>query len=102
VVVIGNHLVDNHDGIGAIQGERDEAGEHCEIDLKNLLVAENLIEMSDGETGIVTNETSDVFSESWNNRFVDNVYVLKPSNGEFFRWTGDYLTLSRWKALGHD
>jgi parallel beta-helix repeat protein len=101
VVVTGNRLKGNADGIGGIQGERDGLKpENCQLELRDLLVEGNTIDMADGYTGIVTNQTGAVFT-SWGNRFRNNDYELSPSNGEFFRWSnGSHLTLKEWKAAG--
>jgi parallel beta-helix repeat protein len=101
VTVTGNVVIGNADGIGGIQGDRGTV-EHrnCTLQLKNLRVENNTIVMDEGYTGIVTNETSAVFS-SWGNQFRNNDYELSPSNGEFFRWSnGSHLTLKEWKAAG--
>lgn len=100
VTVTGNVAIDNADGIAGIQGDRDLVnGENCVLELRDLLVTGNTIEMTTGYTGIVTDDTSAVF-DSWNNDFQNNVYVLTPSGGDFFKWDGDVLTLTEWKDIG--
>jgi parallel beta-helix repeat protein len=102
VTITGNIVRGNHDGIGAIYVPRSQSGgDNCEWRLTNLRVEGNTVSMSEGETGIaVSNAGSEVYT-SWNNRFANNKYELSPSNGEFFRWTGNrHLTLQEWKAAG--
>jgi len=102
VTVQGNLVEDNNDGIGGIQGDRGTLeGENCEIKLKNLLVTDNRVTMSSGQSGIVTNETSLVF-DSWNNHFVANQYEFASSHGKYFRWEGELLTYVDWKKTGND
>jgi hypothetical protein len=102
VTVRGNLVEDNNDGIGGIQGKRDTSqGRNCEILLKNLLVTDNRVVMSSGHSGIVTNDTPQVF-DSWNNRFVGNQYSFASSAHEYFSWDGSSLTYADWKKTGND
>jgi hypothetical protein len=102
VTVRGNLVEDNNDGIGGIQGKRDTSqGRNCEILLKNLLVTDNRVVMASGHSGIVTNDTTQVF-DSWNNRFEGNQYAFASSGQEYFRWEGSSLTYADWKKTGND
>jgi hypothetical protein len=102
VTVQGNLVEDNNDGIGGIQGDRGTLkGENCDIKLKNLLVTDNRLIMSSGQSGIVTNETNLVF-DSWNNHFVANQYEFASSHRTYFRWEGEFLTYVDWKKTGND
>ena len=101
VTITGNTVKNNADGIGGIQAVREGAevqGVNCRHELKNMTVSGNTITMQEGYTGIVTNQTSDVFS-TWNNRFFSNSYSLG-SQGDYFKWQGGAMNLQEWKALG--
>lgn len=98
VTIRNNRVEGNADGIAGIQGDRGSAdGVNCQLLLKDLVVEDNDVSMSDGYTGIVTNHTSDVF-DTWNNEFRQNSYDI-PSGKEFFHWEGDTLTYSEWQNV---
>jgi hypothetical protein len=101
VTVTGNVVRNNNDGIGGVQASRKSSGKNCTWQLKNLTVSGNVIEMRVGHTGVVTDDTSDVFTSGWANRFSSNTYSLHPTSGKFFRWLNKHLTYSEWRKY-HD
>ena len=104
VEVYGNTVSNNHNGITAIQAEREPGvfGQHM---LRNLYVHDNDITMQDGVTGIVTRGAKRVFDSdtytSMGNRFQANTYRLG-SKPQYFQWRNRRRTASQWRAYGQD
>lgn len=100
VEIYGNTLVNNTKGIGAIEwahGDVDLVA--CHPHLQDLKVHDNVITQSGGAAaGIDATTNVDKVWSSWNNGFANNTYNL--SGGAGFRWKGDWLTYSEWKAVG--
>lgn len=101
VTITGNVVRNNEDGIAGIQADRSSGtnGKNCTLLLKNLVVRDNTIEMDTGYSGIVAQGTNAVF-DSWGNKFSSNDYVLSKSGGDYFKWDGEVMNLSEWKAAG--
>lgn len=98
VTIEDNIVRDNNDGIGGVHADRNTNGRVCESSLKNLVVRNNVIEMSHGHTGIASNDGHSVFT-NWGNRFESNTYILESDNGEYFDWENSEYTLSEWQAI---
>ena len=103
VTITGNTVRDNNDGIGIVYTDRGTSETYGVREARNILVENNTIVMSSGQTGIVTNLTSnDVFSTAWQNRFVGNSYVNNTGIATPLAWDGKSLTWNQWRSAGHD
>lgn len=101
VEVVGNTVVNNNDGIGGINADRDvPEGHPCPLELRDLYVHNNMVVMEEGHSGIADSLNADVFTE-WNNRFENNSYELG-SNSTYFRWSDGEVTGDEWLAAGND
>ena len=103
VTIAGNTVRNNNDGIGVTYTDRGTSEVYGIREARNILVANNTVVLSSGQTGIVTNIGSDsVFSAEWNNHFVGNDYTNNTGNGQPFAWGGNILTWDQWTSVGHD
>ena len=96
VVVSGNLVADNADGIAAIQQDRG-LGPEGEYVLDNLLVTGNEITMRQGHTGVVTDAVGyEVFDR--NLVFAENTYVAV--SGEHYAWDDRLMDRLGWLSAG--
>ena len=103
VTITGNTVRDNNDGIGIVYTDRGTSETYGVREARNILVENNTIVMSSGQTGIVTNLTSnDVFSTAWQNRFVGNDYTNNTGSSQPFAWGRVSMTWNQWRSAGHD
>ena len=103
VEIVGNTVRNNNDGIGLTYTDRGTSTTYGPRQLRNVLVRDNTVVMSSGQTGVVTNLASDaVFSTAWNNRFVGNDYTNNTGSSQPFAWGRVSLTWNLWKSAGHD
>ena len=103
VEIVGNTVRNNNDGIGLTYTDRGTSATYGPRQLRNVLVRNNTVVMSSGQTGVVTNQASDaVFSTAWNNRFVGNAYTNNTGSSQPFAWGGVSMTWSQWRSAGHD
>ncbi len=101
VRIIGNTVRNNNDGIGVTYTDRGTSATYGIHEARNILVENNTIVMSSGQTGIVTNLTSnDVFSTAWQNRFVGNTYVNNTGSATAWAWARQNMTWGQWQAAG--
>ena len=103
VTITGNTVRDNNDGIGMTYTDRGTSEKYGPRQLRNVLVRNNTIVTSSGETGVVTNVGSDaVFSTEWNNRFEGNDYTNNTGSSQPFAWGGVSMTWDQWRSAGQD
>ena len=103
VTITGNTVRSNNDGIGVTYTDRGTSETYGIREARNILVENNTIVMSSGQTGIVTNLTSnDVFSTAWQNRFVGNNHVNNTGSATPLAWDRNSLTWNQWRSAGHD
>jgi len=98
VEVHDNEVVDNGDGIAAIQQDRG-AGDYGPHVVENLWVHDNTISMSEGHTGVVQDVGNNAVFER-NNRFDRNTYV--DVRGQMYAWMNDATDRRGWLAAGQD
>ncbi len=97
VEIYGNTVVNNANGITAVQQNRG-SGPGGESIVMNLWVHDNDITMPQGYTGAVQDVGDNSIFTSRNNRFDNNTYHGPAS----FRWSNDYLSFAEWQGFGMD
>ena len=103
VTITGNTLRDNNDGIGITYTDRGTSEVYGIREARNILVENNTVVLSTGQTGLVTNLASnDVFSAAWGNRFVGNTYTNNTGSATAYAWNRQSMTWEQWQAAGHD
>lgn len=100
VRVTGNQILDNNNGVLALQIDRG-TGPHGAYELEDLLVENNLITMTVGFTGLREEVGDPSYFTDRNNRFRANTYELG-SNSDYYRWGGATLTTDEWIGAGQD
>ncbi|MDH3605656.1 MAG: right-handed parallel beta-helix repeat-containing protein [Acidimicrobiia bacterium] len=98
--VYGNTVVNNANGIAAVQQNRG-SGPDGENIVVNLHVYDNDITMERGYTGAVKDWGDDAMFNSRNNRFENNTYHGRVDDHQF-RWRNVYFNFAGWQAQGHD
>ena len=97
VSVISNTVVNSLNGIIGLQASSYYNGPYGASELRNLLVQNNTIIMSKGQTGIAENINNKAVFDGWNNRFTGNRYQLGAIAKPFY-WKGMSLSADEWKA----
>lgn len=97
VEIYDNQVIDNADGIGGIQQERND-GPAAPYLLENIAVYGNTIRMPEGQTGVVDDTGSDAVFTDRNIVFRDNTYL--DLSGRRFAWDGRVLDRRGWLAAG--
>ena len=97
VSVIGNTVVNSLNGIIGLQASSYYNGPYGASELRNLLVQDNIVIMSRGQTGIAQNIGNTAVFDGWNNRFSGNRYELTGIATPFY-WKGRNLSALEWKA----
>jgi parallel beta-helix repeat protein len=100
VEVYGNTVEGNAHGIGAVQQNRG-SGAFGAHEISNLYVHDNLVSMSQGQTGLVQDIGDTSYFTSRNNRFDRNQYHLG-SNAYYFTWMNGSRNETQWKGYGLD
>jgi parallel beta-helix repeat protein len=98
--VYGNTVVNNANGISAVQQNRG-SGPYGENIVVNLYVHDNDITMDRGYTGAVQDVGDDSMFYSRNNRFENNTYHGRVDEFQF-RWLNVYHSFPGWQAEGMD
>lgn len=98
--VYGNTVVNNANGISAIQQSRG-SGPYGENIVVNLWVHDNDIWMERGSTGAVQDVGDDSIFHTRNNRFDNNTYHGRVDDYQF-RWLNAYYAFPGWQAQGMD
>jgi parallel beta-helix repeat protein len=102
VVIFGNVLIGNTNGVMLIQQQRnDSPSKYGPHELDNIIIHDNDITMTDNLTGMV-DDTGDKNLYSRNIRFSNNTYRLANEDGRYFAWAGDNVSRTTWQAIGHD
>ena len=100
VEIYGNTLVNNANGITAIQQARGNFPWGDPRVVKNLFVHDNHVTMDRGHTGLAQDIGDNAIFTSRNNRFIGNVYVT--GSGDFFEWDNRRLTFDEWRSYGQE
>jgi parallel beta-helix repeat protein len=99
VEIVGNTLVNNADGIVAIQqGRPDAPASYGPLLVENLAVHDNDLTGNGGSIGIGQDVGDNAVYTSRNNRFYDNIYG--DTGGTPFYWLNDNRTLEEWDGYG--
>ena len=102
VSVFSNRVSGNSGGIGMIQPTRGASPKFgYEYLLQNVHVFDNVIEMTSGVSGAVSNNGPAAFL-SRSNRFSNNHWRLDGLNGQFFQWMDRSVAKEGWVSYGHD
>ena len=116
LVIAGNIVSDNYNGITLLQSPSPNA---CETPnglglygpclVRNVIVENNYITMSQGTTGEMQDGTNDAIFTSWNNRWLDNHYcviaAIHPNDGYsygWFAWLDHNVSWLAWQGYGLD
>ena len=108
--VYGNTVVDNGNGITAVQQRRGTGpwGEYC---VENLNVHDNVVTMRRGKSGVVQDyplpnpphcslDIADFATAI--NHFESNTYYLDAVGAPRFGWDGPTINFATWQAIGND
>ncbi len=108
VVISGNKVADNYNGISLIQSPRTGCGQAvgmygpCRV--QNVLVENNWITMTQGATGVYQDGSGDDVFSRYNNVFRNNHYcvpsVTHPNDGYaygWFAWLNGWPDFSTWQ-----
>lgn len=116
VEVYGNEVLDNWNGITALQHDRG-TGDRGRWEIRNVHVHDNTIRMGyhpngrgpQGGTGVYgvsgvaqAGGFDEVFSDAYNNRFERNDYELVSSSAPHFTWENAGRTFASWQSFGQD
>jgi parallel beta-helix repeat protein len=117
LIIAGNKVIDNFNGITLVQSPSPDAcdntlngeGLYGPCRIRNVIVENNYITMSQGSTGGLQDGTNNSIFTSWNNHWRNNHYcVTSPvdpgygySDG-WFAWDNRYLSWSAWQGYGLD
>jgi parallel beta-helix repeat protein len=99
--VYGNTVLDNKQGIVAIQQKRERDGVDYSSNLKNLYVHHNRVRVPSGGVSGVASGVSNLTYTSRNNRYVSNSYDIGSDNKPF-TWMGSRRTKTEWQKYGND
>lgn len=101
VEIYGNTVVNNGDGIGAVEQDRSsDPARYGPLQIRNLYVHDNNVTMSQGLTGVAQDHGNNAIFSSQNNRFENNTYNI--GSGNFFEWDNGQRTYDAWLAYGLD
>lgn len=101
VEIYGNTVTNNMNGIGVMETSGYPDGPFGPLHVQNLYVHDNVVTMQSGTTGVAQNVGDLSVFTSWNNRFVNNSYVLGAT--ATFAWNDSTtLTAAQWRAAGQD
>lgn len=106
VEIYGNTLVDNYQGIAALDDRRG-SGPYGPWLLRNLWVHDNTITSrtqgpeGSGRTGLIQPQNDPAAFTSQNNRFDRNTYYLG-TNARYFMWMNGERTEQEWRGYGQD
>lgn len=99
VQIYGNTLVNNGDGIGAVEQDRSrDPARFGPLVIANLHVHHNTVTMSQGLSGVAQDHGSTAIFTSRNNRWENNTYNL--SSGNSFEWDNRQMNYDTWRGYG--
>jgi hypothetical protein len=115
LIIAHNIVTDNFNGITLIQSPTPNScadpgdGLYGPCRIRNIIVEDNYITMSQGTTGEMQDGTVDSIFTSWNNRWLDNHYcvvsAVHPNDGYsygWFAWENRNVSWSAWQGYGLD
>ncbi len=99
VEIYNNTLIDNVQGIGAVQTNRGD-GPHGVYEVRNMYTHDNFVTQSNGwYAGGIIYETGYADIINWNNRWVHNTYTLNPNPDVIaYTWAGNSINRVGWQA----
>jgi parallel beta-helix repeat protein len=111
LLISHNTVTDNYNGISLIQsppagclGKGEGRYGRCKV--RNVLVENNWITMSQGATGAYQDGAGNSIFSTWNIRFADNNYCVvsatHPDDGyapDWFAWMDSWLDFSTWQLV---
>lgn len=106
VEIYGNTLVDNYQGIAALDDRRGN-GPYGAWIVKNLWVHDNTVTSrtqgpeGSGRSGLIQPQSDPAAFTSQNNRFDRNTYYLG-TNARYFMWMNGERTEQEWRGYGQD
>lgn len=99
VEIFGNTLVNNADGIGAVEQNRSsDPARYGPLRIENLYVHDNAVTMAQGLTGVAQDIGDKSVFQSRNNRFVNNTYTI--GSGNYFEWDNRQMSYASWQGYG--
>jgi parallel beta-helix repeat protein len=99
VEISGNTVVNNADGIGAVEQDRSrDPARYGPLRIENLYVHHNTVTMSQGSTGVAQDVGDKAVFQSRNNRFEHNTYHI--GAGNWFEWDNRQMSYSSWRGYG--
>jgi parallel beta-helix repeat protein len=105
VQVYGNTLVDNWQGITAIDDHRGTGGQGpwtlINLDVSGNTITSRITDAGAGRTGVIDTNGTAAFSSTANNRFRQNTYILG-TKSQYFFWLGADRTTAQWQSYGND
>jgi parallel beta-helix repeat protein len=101
VVVSGNHLAGNAEGIGLVQQDRGVSDRDGTARvLHDIAIHDNTIRMAGGNSGLVEdNGDTALFTDDTITWTDDHWYGVK---GKSFEWNDTEISAKHWRATGHD
>lgn len=117
LIIAGNTVIDNFNGISLLQSPSPDAcvntlndqGLYGPCHIRNVIVKNNYITMSQGATGALQDGTNNSIFTSWNNHWLDNHYcvvsAVHPDDGYstgWFAWANLYVSWQAWQRFGLD
>jgi parallel beta-helix repeat protein len=99
VEIYGNTIVNNGDGIGAVEQNRSgDPARYGTLMIQNLYVHDNTVTMSQGLTGVAQDVGNKAVFTTRNIRFENNTYHI--GSGNFFEWDNRQMTYDTWRGYG--
>jgi parallel beta-helix repeat protein len=99
VEIYRNTVVNNGDGIGAVEQNRSgDPARYGTLMIQNLYVHDNSVTMSQGLTGVAQDVGNKAVFTSRNIRFENNTYHI--GSGNYFEWDNRQMTYDGWRGYG--
>ncbi|MBT8165572.1 MAG: right-handed parallel beta-helix repeat-containing protein [Acidimicrobiia bacterium] len=99
VEIYGNTVVNNGDGIGAVEQDRSgDPAPYGPLVISNLYVHHNTVTMSQGVTGVAQDVGNKAVFTSRNNRWENNTYHV--GSGNRFEWDNRQISYDVWRGYG--
>jgi parallel beta-helix repeat protein len=117
VIIADNIVTDNFNGITLIQSPSPDAcpdkrggeGRYGPCYVRNVIVENNYVTMSQGMTGEMQDGIGDYIFTSWNNHWLNNHYcvtsAVHPNDGyayNWFAWMNHNVSWPEWQGYGLD
>lgn len=99
VEIYGNTVINNGDGIGAVEQDRSgDPAPYGPLVITNLYVHHNTITMSQGVSGVAQDHGNTAIFTSRNNRWENNTYNV--GSGRHFEWDNRQMYYDTWRSYG--